>query len=104
MRCLRGCRPEAKRRKMNVTASGRPREYQQSGPAKLARRYDYFSPANFFKDNRPGHDVIFNDPKRCIQIKITLFIQTSFAQSDTARPKATDVQKMSLFLVACVLI
>ena len=46
-----------------------------------------------------------HDPKRCNQIKIMPFIQTSFRASESARPKATAlyVYDMSLFLVACLL-
>ena len=46
-----------------------------------------------------------DDPKRCNQIKIMPFIQTSLAQSQSASPKATTlyVYNMSLFLVACLL-
>ena len=46
-----------------------------------------------------------DDPKRCKQIKIMPFIQTSLAQSESASPKATTlyVHNMSLFLVACLL-
>ena len=46
-----------------------------------------------------------DDPKRCNQIKIMPFIQTSLAQSQSASPKATTLylHNMWLFLVPCLL-
>jgi hypothetical protein len=56
------------------------------------------------KDCQTGSHLGRDDPKRCNQIKIILFIQTSLAQSESASPKATSlyVYTRSLFLVACL--
>ena len=56
------------------------------------------------KISQTGSHLARDDLKRFNQIKIMQFIQTSLAQSESARPKATALYayKMTLFLVACL--